>query len=73
MITTNDERLVEQATKAVELLVTILRVKLFIQNRVWWLIADMCEAMIINVAGTLIDALPALALMARGQDRLEFL
>lgn len=64
MITTNDERLVEQATKAVKLLVTILRVKLFIQNRVWWLIADMCEAIIINVAGTLIDALPALALMA---------
>jgi hypothetical protein len=64
MITTNDERLVEQATKAVKLLVTILRVKLFIQNRVWRLIANMCEAIIINVAGTLIDALPALALMA---------
>jgi len=73
VVAADDQRLVKQTTEAVELLVSVLRIELFVQNRVWWMLADMCKAMVINVAGTLIHAYPALALMARGQDRLKLL
>ena len=72
VVTADVQRLMQQTTLPVQFLVSVGRVKLDVLNAVRCGVTYVLETVLVNVDGADINTWSALALVALGQDGLEF-
>jgi hypothetical protein len=71
VVTANIQRLVKVATCAIQLLVAILGFKLNVFDNMRCVLANMAEAIVVDVLSAIVDAIFALALVTCGEHGLE--
>ena len=71
MITTDEEWMIKTLASVVKSLVSILRVKLFMDQQIWFGIAHILHKVVVDIHAAFFDSNSLLPLAAQGNNRRE--